>query len=195
MNIILASNNKNKLREVKEILLPLGINVKSQSEAGIDIEVDETGTTFEENAALKAEAVYSIAGCPVISDDSGLEVDALDGQPGVYSHRYAGPDATDKDRCKKLLDNLKDVKEEDRQARFVCAICYINQAGKKTLIRGTCEGRIGFSEKGENGFGYDPVFMLNDRSFAELSHDEKNKISHRADALAKLYEILKDEVK
>ena len=185
MKVILASNNKHKLDEIKKILTPLGYDVVSQAEAGVDIDVEETGTTFEENAALKAQAVYDLTGNAVISDDSGLEVDYLNGAPGVYSHRYAGENATDADRCAKLLSELNGVETEKRTARFVCVLCFIDDKGEKLVIRGTVEGIIGTEPKGENGFGYDPVFMYGDRSFAELSSEEKNTVSHRADALKK----------
>ena len=185
MKVILASNNKHKLDEIKKILTPLGYEVVSQAEAGVDIDVEETGTTFEENAALKAQAVYDLTGNAVISDDSGLEVDYLNGAPGVYSHRYAGENATDADRCAKLLSELNGVETAKRTARFVCVLCFIDDKGEKLVIRGTVEGIIGTEPKGENGFGYDPVFMYGDRSFAELSSEEKNTVSHRADALKK----------
>ena len=185
MKVILASNNKHKLDEIKKILTPLGYDVVSQAEARVDIDVEETGTTFEENAALKAQAVYDLTGTAVISDDSGLEVDYLNGAPGVYSHRYAGENATDADRCAKLLSELNGVETAKRTARFVCVLCFIDDKGEKLVIRGTVEGIIGTEPKGENGFGYDPVFMYGDRSFAELSSEEKNTVSHRADALKK----------
>ena len=190
MKVILASNNRHKLEEIKKILSPLGYEVVSQSEAGCDIDVEETGTTFEENAALKARAVYERTKTAVISDDSGLEVDFLNGAPGVYSHRYAGENATDADRCAKLLSELEGVKESERTARFVCVLCFIDENGKELVIRGTCEGIIGTERRGENGFGYDPVFMYGDRSFAELSPEEKNSVSHRADALRKFSETI-----
>ena len=190
MKVILASNNKHKLDEIKKILTPLGYDVVSQAEAGVDIDVEETGTTFEENAVLKAQAVYDLTGTAVISDDSGLEVDYLNGAPGVYSHRYAGENATDADRCAKLLSELNGVEKSKRTARFVCVLCFIDDKGEKLVIRGTVEGIIGTEPKGENGFGYDPVFMYGDRSFAELSSEEKNTVSHRADALRKFSEII-----
>ncbi len=190
MKVILASNNKHKLEEIKKILEPLGYEVMSQAEAGCSIDVEETGTTFEENAALKAQAVYEMTKTAVISDDSGLEVDYLNGAPGVYSHRYAGENATDADRCAKLLSELSGVEDRDRTARFVCVLCFIDENGEKTIIRGTCEGIIGTEPRGENGFGYDPVFMYGDRSFAEISAEEKNSVSHRADALRKFAETI-----
>ncbi len=194
MKIILASNNKNKILEFKQILSPLGYDVISQSEAGVNIEVEENGTTFEENSMIKAKAVYDIAKMAVIADDSGLEVDYLDKAPGVYSHRYAGENATDKDRCRKILSELEGVSDDNRTARFVCVISYIDKNGNASVLRGECEGIIGREMKGDNGFGYDPIFMIGDRSFAEISADEKNSISHRANALKKLTEKLKGEI-
>ncbi len=194
MKIILASNNKNKILEFKQILSPLGYDVISQSEAGVNIEVEENGTTFEENSMIKAKAVYDIAKMAVIADDSGLEVDYLDKAPGVYSHRYAGENATDKDRCRKILSELEGVSDDKRTARFVCVISYIDNNGNASVLKGECEGIIGREMKGDNGFGYDPIFMIEDRSFAEISADEKNSISHRANALKKLTEKLKGEI-
>ena len=193
MKIILASNNKNKIFELKQILSPLGYEIISQSEAGVNIEVEESGTTFEENSMIKAKAIYEISKMPVIADDSGLEVDYLGKAPGVYSHRYAGENATDKDRCKKILKELDGVSDEKRTARFVCVISYIDSNGNASVMRGECEGFIGKEMKGDNGFGYDPIFMIGDRSFAEISSEEKNTISHRANALKKLTEKLKGE--
>ena len=193
MKIILASNNKNKIVELKQILFPLGYEIISQSEAGVNIEVEESGTTFEENSMIKAKAIYEISKMPVIADDSGLEVDYLGKAPGVYSHRYAGENATDKDRCKKILNELDGVSDEKRTVRFVCVISYIDSNGNASVMRGECEGFIGKEMKGDNGFGYDPIFMIGDRSFAEISSEEKNTISHRANALKKLTEKLKGE--
>lgn len=193
MKIIFASNNKNKLSELKQILSPFGYEIVSQSEAGINIEVEENGKTFEENSFIKAKAIYDITESAVIADDSGLEVDYLNKAPGVYSHRYAGENATDKDRCEKILSELNDVPNENRTARFVCVICYIDGNGKEMLLRGECEGFIGKEMRGNNGFGYDPIFMIGDKSFAEISSEEKNKISHRANALKKLTCVLKGE--
>lgn len=188
--IILASNNKNKLKEIIQLLLPMGYEVVSQSDAGADFEVEETGKTFEENAGIKARAVYEYCKMPVIADDSGLEVEYLGGAPGVYSHRYAGENATDEDRCRKLLNELKDVPDEERNAKFVCSICYIDEEGNEHYVKGFCWGKIGYELVGNNGFGYDPVFMPElmypGRSFAELLPEEKNNISHRAKALDEL---------
>lgn len=184
MKIILASNNANKLREVREILSTAGIDVISQSEAGADIEVEENGKTFAENAYLKAKAVYDLTGLPVIADDSGLEVDALDGAPGIFSARYA-PEGQ---RKKRLLEELKDVPDEKRDANFTCCICYIDSSGKDHYFTGKVFGKIGYGNRGTNGFGYDPIFMYGERSFAEMSAEEKNEVSHRADALRQLKE-------
>lgn len=189
--IILASNNKNKLREISQMLLPLGYEVISQRDAGADLEVEENGTDFEENAALKARAVYDRCKTAVIADDSGLEVDYLNGAPGVHSHRYAGENASDADRYNKLLSELENVPDEKRGAQFVCAICYIDENGNEQFVRGVCRGSIGYAPMGENGFGYDPVFMFGERSFAQLSPEEKNKVSHRAKALEELRKIIK----
>ena len=150
--IVIASNNAGKLREIRAILAPFGLDAVSQKEAGFDAEVEETGTTFAENAALKAHAVHEALHCAVIADDSGLLVDALDGAPGVYSHRFAGENATDAQRCEKLLELLKDTPAEKRTARFQCVLCYVNAAGEEQFFSGVCEGVIGTSPRGENGF-------------------------------------------
>ncbi len=190
MKLILASNNKDKLREFKEILEPLGYEIRSQREEGINIEAEETGDTFFENSAIKARAVYDIAHCPVISDDSGLEVDYLGGEPGVYSARYGGEDVDDIGRCYLVLDKLAGVPDEKRTARFVAVISYIDENGELSQFKGTIEGRIGYERIGEHGFGYDPIFMVGDKSTAQLDPEEKNKISHRGKALMMLKEFL-----
>jgi len=189
--IILASNNKGKIREISEILSPLGFEVISMRDAGIDTDIEENGTTFEENAAIKARAIYSMTKTAVIADDSGLAVDFLNGAPGVYSHRYGGENATDEEKNQKLLQELSGVSDEKRTAAFICSMCYIDDCGNEHFVQGECGGRIGYEPKGENGFGYDPIFMYGDRSFAEISADEKNKVSHRANALKALLELLK----
>ena len=191
--IILATNNQNKLREIGQMLSPLGIEVLSQSQAGVQLEVEETGTTFAENAELKARAFFVQTGKPVLADDSGLAVDALNGAPGVYSHRYAGEDATDADRCAKLLQDLAGVPEQSRTARFICAMCYIDAQGNAHSFTGKVEGVIGLALEGGNGFGYDPVFLYQGRSFAVLTAQEKNAVSHRADALRQVYRYLEQE--
>ncbi len=184
MKIILASNNKNKLREIREILEPAGFAVMSQAEAGADIEVDENGKTFSENAYLKAKAIYDLLKMPVLADDSGLEIEALGGAPGVYSARYA----EEGQRKAKVLAEMADVPDDKRTADFACCICYIDENGNEHYFEGKCFGKIGYECIGENGFGYDPIFMYGDRSFAEITAEEKNRVSHRALALKKLKE-------
>ena len=191
MRVILASNNKGKIAEMKEILSPLGYEIISQSEAGFNFSAEETGTTFEENAKIKAKAIYDKCKMPVIADDSGLEVDALDKRPGVYSARYGGQELSYDKKCNMLIDELKDVPDEKRTSRFVCVIYYIDQSGKETYFRGECEGKIGYELKGDNGFGFDPIFYVDSKSFAQISAETKNKISHRAKALQKLTTYLK----
>lgn len=189
--IILASNNKNKLKEISEKVKEFNFNVISQSEAGYDIEVEETGKTFEENAILKAEAIYKISNMPVIAEDSGLEIDSLNGEPGVYTGRYAGPNATSQDKIEKVLKLMKDVEENKRTARFKCVICYIDKKGEKHIFEGSCEGKITYEPCGTAGFDYDPIFLYDTRTFAQMSSEEKNKISHRGQAVNKLVEYLK----
>ncbi len=183
--IILASSNQNKLREFKEILEPLGYEIISQRDAGIDIDPEETGTTFAENSAIKAKAVYEVAKCAVIADDSGLEVDYLNGEPGVYSARYGGT-RDDKVHNKIVLQKLEGVPDEKRSARFVAAISYIDDDGRLSQFIGKFEGRIGYEERGKNGFGYDPIFMVGGISSAEMTPEEKNAVSHRGKALREL---------
>ena len=185
--MVLASSNPHKLREFREILEPLGCEVISQRDAGIDVDPEETGSTFEENSAIKARAVYEIARCPVIADDSGLEVDALGGEPGVYSARYGGT-RDDKAHNDLVISKLEGVPDSERTARFVCAITYIDENGEESHFLGKFEGRIGYEERGKNGFGYDPIFMVGDISSAEMSPEEKNAVSHRGKALRLLAE-------
>ncbi len=196
MKLILASNNAHKLREFTEILSPLGIEIISQKAAGCDFEVDETGTTFEENAYLKAVAVTNVTGLPAVADDSGLAVDALNGEPGIYSARYTGKhEDTDKDRNTFLLKKMEN--QELRTARFVSCISCTFPNGDRIDTRGECEGEIMYAESGENGFGYDPLFkpLGYDCSMGELSAEEKNKISHRGKSLMKFYNELKEYLK
>ena len=184
MKVILASKNQHKLTELSAILSQLGFEIALESEYGLDIDVEETGTTFEENSFLKADAVMKASGLPVLADDSGLMVDALDGAPGVYSARY-GHKASDKERTAYLLENMKDVPEERRGAKFVCVITCLFPDGRKIVARGECPGVIARAPHGENGFGYDPVFYLPElgMTYAELPSEQKNAISHRARAL------------
>ncbi len=182
---ILASGNKGKLREFREILEPMGIEIVSQREAGFDLDVAETGETFEENAFLKASAVCAASGLPAVADDSGLCVKALDGAPGVHSARFGGGKAwTDEQKYLYLLEKLSGV--TDREAKFVSCICCVFPDGSVLRARGECPGRILESPVGSGGFGYDPVFCPEgyEGSFASLGEEVKNKISHRARALA-----------
>ena len=192
MKLIIASNNKGKIREYKQLLEPFGYDVVSQREAGIDIEVEETGTTFAENSALKARAIYELKKCAVLADDSGLVVDALGGEPGVYSARYGGCD-NDADRVALILKKMSGVKDEDRSAHFVCTIHFIKASGEEIAVEGRVYGKIGYEPLGENGFGYDPIFMYEDKSFAQVSAEVKNSVSHRANALKALIEKLKEQ--
>ncbi len=190
--LVLASNNAGKLREMREILTPFGLRVRSQKEAGFVEEVEENGTTFQENAIIKAQAVYNALHCAVLADDSGLVIDALDGAPGVYSHRFAGENATDAERCQLVLEKLQGVPDAQRTARFLCVICYITPDGAQHCFQGTCEGMIGTVPKGENGFGYDPIFVVGSQTMAEMTEAEKNVVSHRGKALAALEAYLKN---
>lgn len=185
MKLILASNNAKKLRELKAILSDTDVELLSQKEAGCDFEVDETGTTFEENAYLKAIAVYKATGEASIADDSGLMVEALNGEPGVYSARYApgGHDASDREKCEYLLSKL--ASSDDRRAKFATSICCILPNGDIIRSYGECRGEIIREMHGEGGFGYDPVFKPEgyDMTMAQLGTEVKNRISHRANAL------------
>lgn len=188
MELIVATHNPDKIREFERILRPLSVSVRT-AELG---EVEETGATFEENALLKARAACRETGLPAVADDSGLAVDALDGAPGVYSARYAGPGATNAQRIEKLLRALRDVPMEKRGAKFVCAICCAFPNGDVVTARGECEGSVAFAPLGEGGFGYDPVFLVGGKSFGELSAEEKDRISHRGRALRAFAEKLKE---
>ena len=196
MKLVLASKNKKKLVEMNDILSHLGIEVCSEAEAGVDVEVEETGTTFEENSLLKARAVMEKSGMPAIADDSGLCVDALGGAPGVYSARYGGPGLDDAGRYQLLLENMKG--QMPRTARFVSVITCCFPNGDVISARGECEGTIAFAPMGEGGFGYDPVFFVPGlkKTFSQLTPEEKNAISPRGRALeafkVKLEEYLKE---
>ncbi len=190
MKLIIASNNKGKLREFKKILEPMGYEVLSQREAGINVEVEENGETFEENARIKAKAIYEFSGCATLSDDSGIVVDALGGRPGVYSARYGTPDLDDEGRTALLLKEMQGVPDEKRTARYVAVIHFIKENGEEISVRGECEGKIGYEPVGENGFGYDPVFIYGDKTFAQHTEEFKNSVSHRANALKKLQQAL-----
>ncbi len=192
--IVLATGNAGKVREINEVLAGLGLHVDPQSQFGVT-EAEETGLSFVENAIIKARNAAQHTGLPAIADDSGLEVDALKGAPGIYSSRYAGPHANDRDNLQKLLADLVNVPEQQRGARFQCVMVYLRHASDPTplICQGTWEGRILFSPRGENGFGYDPVFYVptHDCSSAELSPEIKNSLSHRGQALRKLIEGLR----
>ena len=190
MKLVVATGNAHKLIEFKRILEPMGYDVVGQNEICPEIDVEETGVTFAENAYLKAIAIHRITGVPVVADDSGLCVDALNGEPGVYSARYAGENATDTDRNIKLLKNMEQVPVEHRGGQFVSSICCVYGEDDIITCEGICKGNIGYAPCGENGFGYDPLFMIGDRSFAQLSGAEKDLISHRGLAL----EMLRKEI-
>lgn len=191
--LVVASNNQGKLREFRRLLEPLGLEVASIGEVVGRFHVDETGTTFADNAALKARAASELAGCPALADDSGLEVDALDGRPGVRSARFAGEGATDAQNNDLLLKQMEGVDDHLRTARFRCAIAFFEPAGSLSIVEGTCEGTIQRAPKGNNGFGYDPLFLVAEfagRSFAELTPAEKDRVSHRGQALRKIQDLL-----
>ncbi len=182
-----------KRDELARILEPLGINVMTAQQAGIELtDVEETGTTFAENARLKAVSGCRESGMACIADDSGLCVDALDGAPGVYSARYAGEHGNDALNIEKLLEALKDVPDEKRTARFISNVCCVFPDGREIVSQGTCEGKIGFAPVGSGGFGYDPVFMCDGKSFGELSSQEKDKLSHRGKALREFFNKMTD---
>ena len=185
MKLVLASKNAHKLVEMKDILSQLGVEVVLESEAGVDVDVEETGATFEENAYLKAHAVMEASGLPAIADDSGLCVDALNGAPGVYSARYGGPGLDDAGRYQLLLENMRG--QLDRRCRFVSAICCCFPDGRRVEARGECPGTLAYAPKGEDGFGYDPIFLVPEKkkTFAQMAGEEKNAISHRGRALEK----------
>jgi len=186
VDFIVASNNKGKIREIKEMLKDSDFEVKSMSEAGIDADIPETGVTFEENATLKARYVSQrVRGAVVMADDSGLCVDALGGAPGVYSARYGGPGISGAARNQMLLDAIGDRVGEERTARFICVIAVIFPTGKSFTAQGVCEGKIALQAAGDNGFGYDPVFFLPqyNKTMAQLDIQLKNRISHRAKAV------------
>ncbi len=192
--LIIASNNKGKLREFGKLLEPFGFEVISMRDAGFTEEIIEDGDTFEENAHIKARAVFEATGLPTIADDSGLEIDFLNGAPGIYSARYAGENATDKERCRKVLDEMHGVDRSLREARFVCSIYFIYNDEEEFSVNGEVYGYIGDEMVGDNGFGYDPIFMLDDdESMATVGEEVKNTISHRAKAFQQLSNILKEK--
>ncbi len=192
MNIVVATKNKNKVFEIARIFEPLGFTVMSQEDAGIDVDVEETGNTFAKNALIKARAVAMLCDDCVLADDSGLCVEALDGRPGVYSARYAGPGASDMEKIEKLLVEMQD--KTNRKAKFVTNIAFIFPDGREIVTQGEVCGRILREPAGENGFGYDPIFYSDEleKTFAQAEPDEKNAISHRGRALSALYDEIKN---
>ena len=193
--LLIATNNKGKAQEIREILSPIYPNVVTLKEAGIDLEVEEDGTTFNENALKKAREAAAIAHMDTLADDSGLLVDALDGEPGVYSARYAGEPCDDRKNIRLLLERMRDVPEYERNAHFECSIALCKRDGSYIVVQGCVDGIILRQPVGEGGFGYDPIFYypLLRKTFAQLSPQQKNAISHRAQALQKLLEVLQDQ--
>ena len=191
--LIFATSNEGKMKEVRSILEDLGVEVLSMKEAGIYVDVVEDGSTFEENAIIKATAIQKICGEIVLADDSGLEVDYLNKEPGIYSARYMGEDTSYSIKNKSLIERLEGVEGDARSARFVCAIAAAFPDGSVEVTRGTIEGQIGYEEKGENGFGYDPIFYVPEYgcTTAELTMEQKNEASHRGKALRKMKEVIK----
>ena len=194
--IIFATGNAGKMKEVREILKDLNVEVLSMKEAGIQADVEENGKTFQENAVIKAREIMKISGEVVLADDSGLEIDYLNKEPGIYSARYMGEDTSYRIKNGNLIERLQGVPDEKRTARFVCAIAAAFPDGSVETTEGTIEGRIGYEEKGENGFGYDPIFYVPEFgcTTAELTGEQKNQISHRGKALEAMKEILTGEI-
>lgn len=194
--IILATNNKSKVKEISEMMSGSDITFESLADAGINVEVEETGTTFEENALLKAREICKLSGKPTISDDSGLEIDALDGAPGIYSSRFMGEDTSYDIKNNALIEKLENVADPDKTARFRCCMALVLPDGREFVTEGAMEGIIAREPKGINGFGYDPILFIPEynRTSAELSSEEKNNISHRGEALRKMIEVIKKEL-
>ena len=196
IKIVFATGNKGKMREIKQIMADMDVEVVSMKEAGICIDIEENGNTFEENALIKARAIANEAKTIVLADDSGLEIDFLDKAPGVLSARYMGEDTPYEVKNAHILELLKDVQGKERSARFVCSIAAVFPDGREFTTYATIEGEIAHKSAGENGFGYDPIFFVPefDKTTAQLSAEEKNKISHRGKALTKMKEILQNEI-
>ena len=190
--IVFATTNEGKVKEIKEILAGFPIEVVSMKEMNITADIEENGATFEENSLIKAREVSKLTGLPAMADDSGLEVDYLNGEPGIYSARYLGRDTDYDYKNNYIIDKLKEAKGEERSARFVCVISLVLPDGREFVKKGVMEGRIGYEIKGENGFGYDPIFFLPEygKTSAEISAEEKNKISHRGKALSAMKELI-----
>lgn len=194
--IIFATGNEGKMKEVRAILEDLGCQIQSMKEAGISADIVENGESFEENALIKARAVAACTDAIVLADDSGLEVDYLNGEPGIYSARYLGEDTSYKVKNESIISRLEGVEDKKRTARFVCAIAAVFPDGSYSLTRGTIEGQIGYEERGTGGFGYDPIFWLPQyqKTTAELSAGQKNEISHRGKALKKMKKIISEKL-
>ncbi|MCQ2463063.1 MAG: RdgB/HAM1 family non-canonical purine NTP pyrophosphatase [Clostridia bacterium] len=193
MDFIIATHNMKKRDELQRVLQPLGVNVFTAEQCGVILtDVEETGETFVQNAFLKSRMGCLESGMPCIADDSGLCVDALDGAPGVYSARFAGEHGNDDANIAKLLEVLKDVPDEKRTAKFVSTVCCTFPDGTEFSVTGECRGKIGYEKIGEGGFGYDPVFMYGDKSVAQMTAEEKDKISHRGNALRALSKKLEE---
>lgn len=194
MKILLATNNRDKVTELRHALNGLNVQILTRDDYPGIPEVEEDGATLEENALKKARALSAATGLPAIGDDTGLEVDALNGAPGVYSSRFAGPDVTYEENVQELLRRMKDVPAGDRAARFRCVIALVEPSGAEILVEGTCEGTILTERRGTGGFGYDPVFLVpsTGRTFAELTVEEKNEISHRGKAMARMRRVLSE---
>ena len=191
--IVFATGNKGKVKEIQMILADLGVEVTTMKEEGIFVDVEENGTTYEENAMIKAREVAKYTDAIVMADDSGLEIDYLNKEPGIYSARYMGEDTSYRIKNANLIERLAGVPDERRTARFVCAIAAVLPDGRELTTRGVIEGCIGYEEKGQNGFGYDPIFYVPEfgKTTAELTEEEKNMVSHRGRAL----KIMKEELK
>ena len=196
MRIIFATGNQHKMKEIREILGDIGLEIVSMKEAGIEADIVEDGKTFEENAMIKATEIAKLCDDIVLADDSGLEIDYLDQAPGIMSARFMGEDTSYDIKNQALIDKLEGVPKEKRTARFVCAIAAVLPSGKQIVTRGTIEGMIGYEIAGENGFGYDPIFYVEEYgcTTAQLSPEEKNKVSHRGNALMAMKEKLEKEV-
>lgn len=195
--IIFATGNENKMKEIRMILADLGIPIESMREAGIKTDVVEDGSTFEENALIKAtEITKEVPGCIVLADDSGLEIDYLNKEPGIYSARYAGTDTPYDIKNQLLLERLEGVPDEKRTARFVCAVAAAFPDGSTEVVRGTIEGRIGYAQMGEHGFGYDPIFYVPEYgcTTAEMDPELKNQLSHRGKALRMMRELMEKKL-
>lgn len=194
MKIVIATGNSGKMREIKSIFNNSGYEIVSMKEEGISADVDENGATFEENALIKARAIAEISGNIVLADDSGLEVDYLNKEPGIYSARYMGEDTPYSIKNANIIERLENVEFEKRTARFVCAVAAVYPDGKELVARETMEGYIGYEEKGANGFGYDPIFYLKefDKTSAEISMEEKNEISHRGKAFRAIKKMMEE---